>query len=127
MTDTGVIPKIRRLAFLCREKRYKEAAKFVATIENVWDVWPLMRSMFREWARDAAEMLHDVDAYYVTGLCRRYGMGVKKESPLRCGHSAWLGDMDMWMPVGNLVNVMRRTDIGRGRLHGIAGRLRLDT
>lgn len=70
---------IRQFASLCRERRYKEAAKFVATIENVWDVWPLMRGLFREWARDAAAIQHDMDAYYVTGLCRRYGMGVKKD------------------------------------------------
>ena len=59
MKDNASI-KMRQLASLCRENRYKEAAKFVATIENVWDVWPLMRSMFREWARDAAEawLLH---------------------------------------------------------------------
>ena len=81
MRDDNSI-SLRQFASLCREKRYKEAAKFVASIENVWDVWPLMRSMFREWARDAAEMLHNVDAYYVTGLCRRYGMGVKKDVAL---------------------------------------------
>ena len=81
MRDDNSI-SLRQFASLCRERRYKEAAKFVATIENVWDVWPLMRSMFREWARDATEMLHDVDAYYVTGLCRRYGMGVKKDVTL---------------------------------------------
>ena len=73
---------LQQFASLCRERRYQEAAKFVASIENVWDVWPLMRSLFREWARDAAEMRHDVDAYYVTGLCRRYGMGVKKDVTL---------------------------------------------
>lgn len=73
---------LRQFASLCRERRYKEAARFVASIENVWDVWPMMRSLFWEWARDAAEMRHDVDAYYVTGLCRRYGMGVKKDVSL---------------------------------------------
>lgn len=73
---------LRQFASLCRERRYKEAAKFVASIEDVWDVWPLMRSLFREWAQDAAEAQHDVDAYYVTGLCRRYGMGVKKDISL---------------------------------------------
>lgn len=73
---------IRQFASLCRERRYKEAAMFVASIENVWDVWPLMQSLFREWAWDAAEIQHDVDAYYVTGLCRRYGMGVKKDLSL---------------------------------------------
>lgn len=74
--------RLRQFASLCRERRYQEAAKFVASIENVWDVWPLMRSLFREWARDAAELRHDVDAYYVTGLCLRYGMGVKKDVSL---------------------------------------------
>lgn len=51
---------LQQFASLCRERRYKEAATFVALIENVWDVWPLMRSLFREWARDAAEawLLH---------------------------------------------------------------------
>ena len=112
---------LRQFASLCRERRYKEAATFVASIENVWDVWPLMRSLFREWARDAAELRHDVDAYYVTGLCRRYGMGVKMFL-LRCKHSALPGDEDTLMPAGSLVNAMRRTDIGLGRLHGIAGR-----
>lgn len=121
MKDNASI-RLRQFASLCRERRYKEAAKFVAAIENVWDVWPLMRSLFREWARDEAEMRHDVDAYYVTGLCRRYGMGVKKGVPIAMQAFRIAGRHGMLMPVGNLANAMRSEVTRHGQLSGIARR-----